>query len=120
MEQIQTMLGFHQVRTDMSFELISTLPLEHRARKEINSNVSRSTDINNDDHADGVDTSFVCNNIRKKKGLEEWRQLTSSELIILEGATTTRVSIDKITKFSLRPPELKEIVTQVGMYYRWF
>ena len=120
MEQIQTMLGFHQVRTDMSFELISTLPLEYRAGKEINSNVSRSTDVNNDDHADGVDTSFVCNNIRKKKGLEEWRQLTSSELIILEGATTTRVSIDKITKFSLRPPELKEVVTQVGMYYRWF
>ena len=86
MEQIQTMLGFHQVRTDMHFEIISTLPLEHRAGKESNSNISRSTTKDNiivDDNGDGVGTSFVCNNIRKDKDLDIWRQLTNSELITL-------------------------------------
>ena len=30
------------------------------------------------------------------------------------------ISVDKITKFSVRPPELSHLFDQVGNYYRWF
>ena len=30
------------------------------------------------------------------------------------------ISIDKITLFSVRPPELIHIFDQVGSYFRWF
>ena len=30
------------------------------------------------------------------------------------------VSVDKITMFSVRPPELRRLFRKVGDYYRWF
>ena len=30
------------------------------------------------------------------------------------------ISVDKITKFSVRPPELRHVIRLVGNYYRWF
>ncbi len=30
------------------------------------------------------------------------------------------MSVDKITKFSVRPPELRHVIRTPGNYYRWF
>ena len=32
----------------------------------------------------------------------------------------SKISIDKITLFSLRPPELRKLMSKTRHYYRWF
>ena len=126
-EQLQIMLSYPQVRTDMQHKNIGTVPLEQRAGVEktpcvFNSNNENDFSDNHDNEniEDGVDTSICCDKIRKEKGLDLWRQLRKSELIMLQGVYSSNISVDNITKFSLRPPELREIIDQVGNYYRWF
>ena len=69
---------------------------------------------------DGINTSLPVSKIRLCKMLPSWRLLRDSESITLEGALSSRVSVDKVTVFSLRPPELREVIPQLGNYYRWF
>lgn len=38
----------------------------------------------------------------------------------MQGLFSSKISIDKITRFSVRSPELRELFHQVGNYYRWF
>ena len=38
----------------------------------------------------------------------------------MQGTENSTLSVDKITKFSVRPPELHYIVDMVSKYYRWF
>ncbi|MGB0404839.1 MAG: hypothetical protein ACPGDB_01450, partial [Fusobacterium sp.] len=124
MEMLQIMLSYPQVKTDMTFEVIATVPLEQRRGVEVNAQLSpnraSSLDIENDERPDGIDTAIPIHKARKEKNLCHWRQLRTNELITLEGALSSGVSIDKITQFSLRPPELRLLVTELGNYYRWF
>lgn len=41
-------------------------------------------------------------------------------MLIIQGIFDVPVSVDKITKFSIRPPELRHIFREVGNYFRWF
>ena len=52
--------------------------------------------------------------------LDDWRYHTDSEILILEDIKKSKLSIDKISQFSIRPPELRCLIDQVGNYYRWF
>ena len=53
----------------------------------------------------------VSNDIRSsKEGLPQWRKHTTSEIKIFEDLFKSRISIDKITLFSLRPPEFRYII----------
>ncbi|MGB0405008.1 MAG: hypothetical protein ACPGDB_02325, partial [Fusobacterium sp.] len=123
-EMLQIMLSYPQVRTDMEFTIIGTVPLEQRVGVEINPIIRSTSEKQHTDKSeeqDGVNTSFPCYEIRKDLNLPDWRQLRDSELLTLEGTVVnSKVSVDKVTQFSLRPPELREIVTKVGLYYRWF
>ena len=58
-------------------------------------------------------------NNRQLRG-QKMKDERNHEIITLEGVMSSNVSIDKITKFSLRPPEIRNIVTELGNYYRWF
>ena len=49
-----------------------------------------------------------------------WSQHRNEELLVLQGLFNTPISVDKINKFSVRPPELRHIIKNVGNYYRWF
>lgn len=111
MEMIQLMLSYSEVRTDMNFEVIATVPLEQRA------GVERTVFENVDD---GIDTSILSKVVREEVNLPTWRRLRNPEILILQGYYKSSVSIDKITKFSLRPPELRGVIDKVGDYYRWF
>ena len=55
-----------------------------------------------------------------EKLFPEWRQHRDPELLILQGVFNGPISVDKITKFSVRPPELRHVIRTVGHYYRWF
>ena len=125
MEMLQIMMSYPQVKTDMVFEVIATVPLEQRRGVEVNPTNNHSTmyhvnEETDENSSDGIDISIPINKARLECGLASWRQLRNHEIITLEGVMSSNVSIDKITKFSLRPPEIRNIVTELGNYYRWF
>ena len=110
------MLNYPQVHTDMVFEIIPTVPLEQRAGIECK--VHHNTVFNNP--TDGDEIMSLSYTIREEKEFPPWRQHRDPELLILQGLFSSKISIDKITRFSVRPPELRELFRQVGNYYRWF
>jgi hypothetical protein len=88
------------------------MPLELRAGIDI--------DTKNDNVEDGAQVGIVSNEIRRGLDLPEWRQHSDSEMLTLEDLKMSKVSIDKISEFSVRPPEFRSIFDYVGQYYRWF
>ena len=116
MEMWQVMLGYPQVHTDMVFENVTTLPLEQRAGVECKSH----SDFMEDLCEDGSEMLSISYQIRAEKRFPIWRQHRDEELLILQGLFKSSISVDKITKFSVRPPELRDLVKNVGNYYRWF
>ena len=70
--------------------------------------------------SDAEQTGCVSDDIRKAKNLQEWRQLSENELRIIEDLKTSKVSVDKITIFSLRPPEFRSLFNTTRNYFRWF
>ena len=57
---------------------------------------------------------------RKEKNLCEWRMLTSKQNIIMDDLKLSKISVDRITQYGLRPPELLRFINMVEKYYRWF
>ena len=111
-QQLQMMLGYPEVRTDLRFENIPTVPLEQRPGIEVlkknNSNlpIFNNDEISLDEIADQYDTSNPCVKIREEKGFPEKRFFTDSQLLIIQGTTNSSISIDKISVFGMRCPEL--------------
>ena len=64
-----------------------------------------------------ISLSYV---IREEKQFPEWSQHRDPELLILQGLFTYIISITKITRFSVRPPDLRKLFLQVGTYFHWF
>ena len=119
MQMLQGMLGYPEVQTDMEFVPICSLPLEQRPGLE-RVRVNRDNPVGFVDVNDGMDTqSFSCKS-RNVHQFPEWRQHRNNELLILQGAKDTPISLDKISIFSVRPPELRHLFDQVGNFYRWF
>ena len=116
MEMLQVMLNYPQVHTDMVFESVPTLPLEQRAGVECKGN----SDIYDGMCNDGDELISLSYQIRQEKAFPEWRQHRDEELLVLQGLFNSQISVDKITKFSVRPPELRQLFRNVGNYYRWF
>ena len=116
MEMLQNMLGEPEVMTTLVSETISTLPLEQRRGTEKfnrNSYHRYSTD-------DGVIIGNESQHVRKDlKDLPEWRQHRDPELITIDDSIGSKFNPDKVTLFSVRPPELR-VIKLIGMYYRWF
>ena len=110
-EMFQYVCGYGEVLTDLVDEVLPTQPLEHRTGVE--------TIRNKSNIEDGADLVSISHTVRKALDLPKWRQHTDSELLILQGSLNTSISIDKITKFSLRPPELRFFFDQPGNYYRY-
>lgn len=116
MEMIQVMPHYPQVHTDMVFENVPTLPLEQRAGVECSNECGNTNRTRND----GDDLIPLSHQIRSDKELPDWRQNRYPKLLILQGVLNSPISVDKITRFSVRPPELRHIIRTVGHYYRWF
>jgi len=112
MEMVQLILKYPEVHTDMIFVNIPTRPLEYRNGTE---RCHKSSTVE-----DGAYLEIETVIIREEKNFPEWRLHTDSQRLILNGLRQTDSSIDKITKFSVRPPELLKIFDQVGNYFRWF
>ena len=126
LQMIQQLLGYPEVFTDMKFVQIHTLPLEERIgieRPPNNIDPSFQAEFNShfNDNQDGIDLSIPSEFLRRQVlKLDSWRNHTPNELLIIDSCFKTNISLDSITKFSIRPPELRCIIREVGQYFRWF
>ena len=111
-EMVHMMLRYAEVYTDLNFISIPTIPLELRAGVDKGAYFSMTED--------GADAGILSDIVRVSIIDDEWRHHTDSELLIMEDLKLSTMSVDKITQFSIRPPELRYLFDQVGNYYRWF
>ena len=117
------LLGYPDIRTDLRFTNVPTVPLEQRVgvektkmKKEPNEN---NNENNNDTITDGFDTSSPCVDIRENNFFPLHRLFTDSQKLIIQGTMNSSISLDNITLFGIRPPELlhnsrKSAVTSGG------
>ena len=109
MEMMHHMLKYPEVITDLVFVTIPSMPLEFRSGVYLEKPLM-----------DSAQDGSVSNDIRQAKGLPPWRLHTLYEMRICEDLKVSKVSIDRVSVFSLRPPELREFVDTTRNYFRWF
>lgn len=112
MEMLHHMLRYPEVITNLVFVTIPSMPIEFRAGVTLETTAVPPTD--------SAMPGSESDNIRKGKELPHWRQHTENEMRIYEDLKLSNVSIDKITIFSLRPPELRGFIDRTRLYFRWF
>jgi hypothetical protein len=111
---LHIVLKYPEVYMYLTFVTILTIPLELRAGVDIHKT------FENIAIEDGAEVGVLSDDIRKDLNLDQWRQHTHAELILLEDLKISSISIDKISQFSVRQPEFQDIFNFVGEYYRWF
>lgn len=62
---------------------------------------------------------YYIRNIALQNILPKWRQYTSSESILMKDQMFSNLSIDNVTAFGMRPPELR-FVRHIKNYFKWF
>ena len=111
-EMLHVMFRYAEIYTDLNFIAVPTIPLELRAGTDKVKSQSLPDD--------GADAGVLSDIVRKDMINDEWRHHSDSERLILEDIKMSKISIDKITQFSIRPPELRYLIDQTGNYFRWF
>jgi hypothetical protein len=128
-EMLQLVLGDPQVYTDMVFVNVSTAPLAERVGVEITPQVNRRPDDNAINLAAyrqqcGNDSvAFIIHPDQARRmiaGMPPWRQFTASQLVLINDTFFSGVSMDQVTVFGVRPPELRVLIRTIGNYFRWF
>jgi len=88
------------------------MPLELRA------GIAIYTDTN-EEAEDGAHEDSAIDSVRRGNNLPQRRQHTPNQLLILDDLKLSKVSVDKITQFSLKLPEFIELLENLGEYHRW-
>eukprot|EP00957_Ditylum_brightwellii_P043851 3325177-Ditylum_brightwellii.AAC.1 len=55
---------------------------------------------------------------RVKADLDTARLQTNSQNLTVDDFKLSKISINKVTQYGLRPPELLKVITKLGDYYR--
>ena len=114
-ECVSWMLQLPTVITTMDFVSVPTVALENRGGvilKRKNNTCSRT-------NIPGVANEGPCEIREHYLRLPRHRLFTRSQKTVLESVNKTPFSTDKVTVFSLRPPELL-FVNKLRPYFRWF
>jgi hypothetical protein len=129
-EMVQVLLGEPQVFTNLVFEMLSTAPLsEHPGTVKHPTVNARCTDkdleLSRYRRQCGNDSIIFIihpDQIRRelRGSLPQWRQFMTSQVIIINDTFFSKVSLDKVTVYGMRPPELRVSIWSIGNYYRWF
>lgn len=114
LEMLHIMLKYPEVVTDVEFCQVPTVPLELRPRIKI------STDKGTDENGNVVRRSGIDEFRSDTFPERHWRNHTEHQRMIINDVKLSGVSVDKVTQFSLRPPELLKIFDHLEGYYRWF
>jgi DNA replication protein DnaC len=120
MEMMQATLGYDMVHTDINFCYLTTRALGERAGFKMRSRATHGSfpqDLNSTDY---IATYVIRNHDEEfSRRAQEWQKLAPSETIILRDMAFSDVTIDKISIFGIRPPELR-FVRHAELYYKWF
>ena len=108
MEQVHVMLLYPEVITNLNFVSIPSMPLEFRVGVALECTV-----------ADSAQEGNVSNDIRREINIPSWRQHSLNQMRIYDDLKQSKVSVDRISVFSLRPPELMDIIDTTRNYFRW-
>ncbi len=124
MEVVATLLGYPQVNTNIKFIHIPTTPLAERAAVTKYSDYSKQNYLSNCNDIDDFDAKdivpqYYIRNIKLKYDLPLWRQYTDYETLLLKDQMFSNLSIDNVTYFGMRPPELR-FVRSIKLYFKWF
>jgi len=130
MEMYCVILGYPQVCTNLEFFHVPTIPLEERPGIEVTSPItklvkegkvaSRAPRERPDDlDAGDVIPSWQLRNVEWEAQLPSWRTWSDLESLSLRDQCMCNLSLDAISLFSVRPPELRW-VRQPKLYFRWF
>ena len=111
LEMLHNMLKYPEIVTNLDFINVPTMPLELQTGIVIESDKQME---------DGAFISASIASFRCQNDMEEWRLYTNNQLLILDDIKLSNLSVDKVTQFSLRPPELLQICDKLGDYYRLF
>ena len=103
-------MKYPEVHTDLTFVNIPTCPLEFRKGTE---HYRKPSTVDDGAYLE-IETVII------REFFSDWRLHINLQRLILISLRQNSSSIDKITKFSVRHPELLQIFDQVGNYYRWF
>ena len=130
LQMYQMLLGYPEVKTDLIFVSVPTLPYEQRAgieKSPVTSNIANSQNnaqnYKNDDYDnidDNADLTIPAHEIRTELDLPDHRMHSESALLTLDSIFRSHVSVDRISKFSIRPPEFIGLFDNPGDYFRWF
>ena len=105
------MLKYPEAITDLNFVNVPTTTLETRLVSKLKKKTSAE---------DGAYVGIIADDVRRELGLDNWRQMTDSKILILKDQWQYNMAVDKITQFSIRPCEFRAMINEVWMYYRWF
>ena len=130
MEMLCVILGYPQVYTDLEFFHVPTVPLEERPALEKIAPIKRlvAEEIVKPDNANGrpgdldagdIIPSWQVRNQELKVELPFWRTWSDLELLSLRDQCYCPLTLDAISVFGVRPPELRW-VRQPHLYFRWF
>ena len=112
-------LAYPEVRTDLNFISIPTVPLEQRIGIEKLSN-ENCTIYQNGQNTDEMDTDNPNISVRIRNSYPTHRRFTDSQTLLIESTTKCKISINRISLFGIRPPELFHIFKKIGNFFRWF
>ena len=105
------LVKIQEVVNNLDFEKVSIMPLELRGGVLINTRRKLE---------DGAHLVSPGDTYRNSVMSGNWRQFSCSQKMILNDMKLSKVSVDKVTKFGLRPPELLQLFNKMGDYFRWF
>lgn len=120
-EMMQLLLGFPQVHTNMEFIRIPTVPLGERPgiERETPQDLFDSLGLKTSKDAFSVMVPMVSLRQTKFGTRQLYRRHTESQVSMLRDQMLSKVTLDRVFVFSIRPPELL-FVDKMEWYYRIF
>jgi predicted GIY-YIG superfamily endonuclease len=128
-EMMQATLGYDMVYTNIAFEYLPTKAMGDRPGRKLESgsgSFSQATRTSaNFRPSDDLSSSenniatYLYRNKENKALMQPWQLLAPSEILIIRDSSLSNISIDKITIFGVRPPELR-FVRRPELYFKWF
>lgn len=133
-EMLHQMLKYPDIFCDLIFIKIPTKALEFRAGIKLGLQRAREKKTSATNNASGeeqqnnsgeVELPFILSLRRdlfdEENDEENWRCASDYQRVILSDIKLlSSTKVDRVTQFSLRPPELRHICDKLGNYFRWF
>lgn len=125
LEMLHSLLAYPEISTDVVFVEISTLPLELRLKSRVKLKENGETGVDEGEVA-GADAHYSRNftfsdaaRCRTSGLLLHQTPLPYQNMIALDNKVCTRIN-DRVSQFSVRPPELLPVVENICQYFRLF